>query len=102
MRNRLRFDLHVGGNQARDAKQNKMQNEINISDINSAGIAHHAKLDGITTVTLLGDNGKSGDARVTVYQFGAVRVANTNGDPVWEEQDRATFAELLENEGIAI
>ena len=75
---------------------------IRIEDINSIGIAHEARKAGITTVTLLGDNGKSGDARVAVFQLGEVRVAETNGDPVWEEQCRATFADLLESEGICI
>lgn len=75
---------------------------INIEDIKSGGIAYEARKAGITTAILLGDNGKSGDARVTIYQIGEVRVANTNGDPVWEEQCRATFADLLESEGIDI
>ena len=80
-----------------------MQNEIiSIEDINSIGIAVEARKAGITTVTLLGDNGKSGDARVTVYQLGDVRVADTNGDPIWEESDHAAFAELLESEGISL
>ena len=80
-----------------------MQNEIiSIEDINSIGIAVEARKAGITTVTLLGYNGKSGDARVTVYQLGDVRVADTNGDPIWEESDHAAFAELLESEGISL
>ena len=77
-------------------------NEISIEDINSIGIAVEAREAGITTVTKLGDNGKTGDARVTVYQLGDVRVADTNGDPVWEEACRATFADLLESEGISL
>ena len=79
-----------------------MKNEISIADINSIGIAVEARKAGITTVTKLGDNGKSGDARVTVYQLGDVRVADTNGDPIWEESDLAAFAELLESEGIKL
>ena len=75
---------------------------ISIDDINSAGIAAEARKAGISTVTKLGDNGKSGDAKVTIYQLGDVRVADTNGDPVWEESDSATFAELVESEGIAL
>ncbi len=78
-----------------------MKNEISIADINSGGIAHESRKAGITSATLLGDNGKSGDARVTVYQIGDVRVANTNGDPVWEESDHAAFVEFLESEGIS-
>lgn len=93
--------VRVGGNDARDAKTKKMNSEIiDINDLNSAGIVAEARKAGISTVTKLGDNGKSGDARVTVYQLGDVRVADTNGDPVWEESDSATFAELLESEGI--
>ena len=75
-------------------------NKISIDDINSCGIAREARKAGITSATLLGHNGKSGDARVTIYQIGDVRVANTNGDAVWEESDHAKFAELLESEGI--
>ena len=75
---------------------------INIDDINSIGIAVEARKAGITTVIKLGSNGKSGDARVTIYQLGDVRVAATNGDPVWEESDLASFAELLESEGISL
>jgi hypothetical protein len=77
-------------------------NTISIDDLNSVGIAYEARKAGITTVTKLGDNGKSGDVRVTVYRLGDVRVADTNGDPVWEEQCRVTFTELLESEGIAL
>lgn len=81
----------------------KMNSEIiSIENLNSIGIAVEARKAGITTVTKLGDNGKSGDARVTVYQLGDVRVADTNGDPVWEESDHAAFAELLESEGISL
>ena len=76
--------------------------KIRIEDINSIGIAVEARKAGITTVTKFGDNGKSGDARVTVYQLGDVRVAATNGDPIWEEADRAAFAELIESEGIVL
>lgn len=80
-----------------------MQNEIiDISSINSRGIYRQAKIAGISTVTKLGDNRKQGDARVTIYQLGDVRVANTNGDPIWEESDHAGFAELLESEGILL
>jgi len=76
--------------------------QIHIDNINSIGIALEARKAGITTIIKLGDNGKLGDARVTVYQFGDVRVADTNGDPVWEESDHAAFAELIESEGIAL
>ena len=77
-------------------------NKISIDDINSCGIAYEARKAGITSATLLGHNGKSGDARVTVYQIGNVQVAETNGDPIWEESDHAAFAELIESEGIKL
>ena len=75
---------------------------ISTENINSIGIAVEARKAGITTIIKLGDNGKTGDALVTVYQFGDVRVADTNGDPIWEESDHAVFAELLESEGIEL
>ena len=75
---------------------------ISIDNINSAGIAAEARKAGISTVTKLGTNGKTGDAKVTIYQLGDVRVADTNGDPIWEESDGATFAEMLESEGIRL
>lgn len=78
-----------------------MKNEtISIATINSGGISHQAKIDGITTVIHLGDNGKLGGDRVVIYQYGDVRVATTNGDPVWEESDHVDFAELLVYEQI--
>lgn len=91
------------GNHALAKTKLKMTSEtINIENLNSAGIVAEARKAGISTVTKLGGNGKSGDARVTIYQLGDVRVADTNGDPVWEESDSATFAELLESEGISL
>ena len=73
---------------------------ISIENLNSAGIVAEARKAGISTVTKLGTNGKTGDAKVTIYRLGDVRVADTNGDPVWEESDPSSFAELLESEGI--
>jgi len=62
-----------------------MKTQIAIEDINSCGIQAQAKLDGITHVTLIGDNGERGDKKITIYQFGGTKVADTNGDPIWEE-----------------
>jgi hypothetical protein len=77
-------------------------NEISIEEINSRGIRLAAQIAGLTTIIRLADNGKIGDARLVIYQVGDLRVAYTNGDPVWEESDHATFAELLESEGIKL
>jgi len=73
-----------------------------IDSIISAGIRNAARKAGITSIERLGDNGKTGDAKVVIYRLGEVRVAATNGDPVWEESDPAGFAELIESEGIAL
>lgn len=66
----------------------------------SLGIA--AEMTDADTAELLGTNGKQGDARVIVFSLRGVRVAATNGDPAWEEQDAAAFAELMEEEGIEL
>jgi len=73
-----------------------MKTTIQISEINSNGIQAVAARDGITEGTLIGDNGKTGDAKITVYEVGGGRVANTNGDPVWEDEAPEAFAELME------
>jgi hypothetical protein len=76
--------------------------KISINDINSAGITAQAKIDGITEVTLLGthdhpDHPGSNDWRIRIYDFGGVKVADTNGDPVWEENCPNTWLELMKN-----
>jgi hypothetical protein len=78
------------------------KNEIEIEEINSRGITLEARRAGFTSIIRLADNGKIGDARLVIYQVGDVRVAATNGDPLWEESDHAAFAELLESEGIKL
>lgn len=50
----------------------------------------------------LGDNGKSGDERVVIYRLGSIRVAETNGDPVWETVNPDLFEDLLQSEGIKL
>ena len=74
--------------------------KIKIKNINSAGIQAQAKIDGITEVTLLGtfhhpDHESSNDWIIRVYDFGGVKVADTNGDPVWEESDPTAWAEMM-------
>jgi hypothetical protein len=68
---------------------------ISINEINSCGIQAQGKIDGITEVELIGTNGKTGDAKTTAYWFGGTRVIDTNGDPIWEEQDPCAFAEMM-------
>lgn len=71
---------------------------IQIEDLNSAEIKAQARKDGITEVTKLAYS-----PNVTIYQFGGVRVADTNGDPVWEESVASEdWQSLLEEEGIEL
>jgi hypothetical protein len=70
--------------------------KIAIEDINSAGITAQARKDGITEVTKLASG-----PNVTIYQYGDVRVADTNGEPVWEESVAGEdWLAMLEEEGI--
>lgn len=69
---------------------------ISINELNSNGIQAQGKIDGITEVELIGTNGKTGDDKTTAYWFGGVRVIDTNGDPIWEEQDPEAFAAMME------
>jgi hypothetical protein len=69
---------------------------ISINEINSNGIQAQCEIDGISEVEIIGTNGKTGDAKTTAYWIGGVRVIDTNGDPVWEEQDPESFAAMME------
>lgn len=78
---------------------------IHISKINSAGIAVEAAAAGLDTVCFLGeydhpDHPGSGDWSIRLYELNGVRVADTNAEPVWEENDRTVFEELLEEYGV--
>lgn len=75
---------------------------IKTVDISSIGIRLAAEEAGIAEVEILADNGKTGDERITIYEVGPVMVADTNGDPVWREQDEAAWQELMESEGIEL
>lgn len=70
---------------------------INIEDINSVGIRAQARRDGIKSVAILAES-----ENVTVYQYGDVRVADTNGDPIWEESDPIGFADILKEIGVSL
>ena len=73
---------------------------IKIGDINSAGIEAECEKMEITHIELLAEGHSDGNqdnpnSRVRFYQVGCVRVADTNGDPIWEEADEAIFADLI-------
>ena len=75
-----------------------------IAEINSSYIQAEAAKAGITEATFIAEGGE-GENFITVWSLTdhngfTFRVANTNGEPVWEEQDVAEFAELLASVGI--
>jgi hypothetical protein len=84
---------------------------INIENINSAGIASEMRRIGTTKAELIGigewENGNP-NTRCEFYRIidpstgFDFRVANTNGDPVWEEEDHGAFAELAESCGVKL
>lgn len=74
----------------------------------SLGIAAEIRRFGVTDVHLLGSGEVQGDvnSRCTFFLLvggkagHGVRVASTNGDPVWEEEDAGAFAWLAEQCGV--
>ena len=76
-----------------------------VGDLNSIGIAGAARAAGCEYVTLIGvydhpDHPGNSDWRIRLYEFNGIRVADTNGDPVWEEDDYTAFAALLDEYGV--
>lgn len=77
---------------------------IAIDELNSAGIAHEAKMHGITHAKFLGAFQYMGrDGADNIIRFYSLfdsrgwnfRVADTCSDPVWEEPDVALFEQLI-------
>ncbi len=83
-----------------------MKYDIEISEFNSAGIRSVAKECGMKRMRFIGGGyakGHDGEADwyVSFYELSSGDlVANTNGDPVWQEQDPGGFAELAESCGV--
>jgi len=84
---------------------------INIENINSAGITSEMRRVGATTATLIGSGEWEDGNPNTRCTFFAItnpesgfefRVADTNGDPAWEEEDIGAFAELAESCGVEL
>lgn len=91
---------------------------ISIADFNSSSIRSSAAQAGVTHMRELGtgyargvdengdatiDNTGSSEAAVTAYEFSdGTRVINTNGDPVWEDEDAQGFADLAESADIEL
>lgn len=89
---------------------------IEIAEFNSSNIRHMAEIAGVTHMREVAsgyargvdedgeatiDNTGTPDAMVTLYELSnGVRVLNTNGDPVWDEEDG--FRELAESADIEL
>jgi len=76
--------------------------QIKIEDINSASIEKLATELGIDELEFIGkyyhpDFPDSEDHSIKIYEFPAgFRVGQTNGEPIWEENDLQEWAEMLE------
>ena len=86
---------------------------IAIEDCNSAGIKHLARQLGVTHMRRIGFGYSGGRTGKWDYGVGfyaildprtnyEIRVANTNADPIWEEDDEGGFAELAEECGVKL
>ena len=78
---------------------------VHVADVNSIGIAAAARSAGCEYIDLIGvydhpDHPGSNDWRIRLYAFNGIRVADTNADPVWEEEDYQVFADLLAEYGV--
>lgn len=58
----------------------------------SMGIAVEAASMGVTP-RRMGDNGMHGDTRLVLWSLGGSLVFDTNGDPVWEDEEG--FGDLM-------
>jgi len=59
-----------------------------------AQIADDAAANGYIPV-LLRDNGKTGDAGAVLYSCRGVLAIKTNGDAIWDTQDRDSWADWM-------
>jgi hypothetical protein len=82
--------------------------KIEIQNYNSAGIKAAAQENSITHMSYLGEGHQDGNTNnpnslVTFFQLdGGGRVADTNGDPVWEDGSESDFADLAEACGVEL
>lgn len=80
---------------------------VAVDDINSAGIRAACEKEGIDQIALIGryehpEHPGSNDWAIRLYAISDWRVADTNGDPVWEVADPAEFATLLADYDISL
>lgn len=76
-----------------------MTTKIEEEDVLSLGcgteIAYQAVIDQVMP-ELIGDNGKTGDARISLWRFGDTRVIDTNGGARWEDgTDGDDWADMM-------
>ena len=82
---------------------NDQEYTLEISKYNSADIRRIAEKAGVETMKLIGEGHSDGDlnncnSRVSFFELSdGMRVADTNGDPIWEDEDASIFAELAES-----
>lgn len=89
-----------------------MDYPIDISKFNSAGIRAEARILHITHMREIGGGYIEGHEGQADYYVGfyalphpegwEFRVADTNGDPVWEETDHNAFGELAADCGVSL
>jgi hypothetical protein len=84
---------------------------IEIESFNSAGIQNIATIIDATHMRCIGKGyscGHDGEADYVIGFYaipdkrhgGEIRVANTNGDPIWEDEDPAAFHALASECGV--
>lgn len=82
-------------------------NTITISSYNSASIKAIASKLGVAHMELIAQGRADGDSNnpnslIRFFKIGETRVADTNGDPIWEDEDMQAFAELAAECGVEI
>jgi hypothetical protein len=82
----------------------RTQYGIEIAAYNSAGIRDTAKEIGVQYMREVARHGE-GSNRLVLFALPhpngyEIRVIDTNGDPIWEEDDQAVFNEVLELMGV--
>lgn len=81
------------------------ETKMNRTEVTSAGIRTRMTATGIENAEILGtydhpDHRGEADWRLTLWQVGDTRAAETNADPMFESDDADAFAALLAEYGI--
>lgn len=82
---------------------------ICIEELNSSGIEAEMRSQGLNEIKFLGSylplkqhpNVCDADARIWIYEFpNRYKVADTNGDPIWEAEDLQAWEEVMADYGV--